>query len=85
MAYFTYVIRSEYSGKIYIGQTDNLEFRLRRHNGTFPTNKKSYTKINKGPWILVYHESFNTRSEAIRREKYLKSHRGRDWIRTIIE
>lgn len=84
MAYFTYVIKSEYNGKIYIGQTDNLELRLRRHNGTLPSKKGSYTRINKGPWRLVYHEVFNTRGEAIMREKYLKSHRGRDWLKTII-
>lgn len=84
MPYFTYVLKSEFDGKIYIGQTDNLEMRLRRHNGTFPTNKRSYTKRNKGPWIVVYHEEFETRNEAIKREKYLKSHRGRDWLRTFL-
>lgn len=85
MAYFVYVIRSEYSGKIYIGQTDNLELRLRRHNGTLPDNKRSYTRLNKGPWKVVYQEVFSTRSEDIKREKYLKSHHGRDWIRTFID
>lgn len=85
MTFFAYVIQSEYSGKIYIGQTDNLEFRLRRHNGTFPSNKRSYTRINKGSWKLVYHETFNSRKEARVREKYLKSHRGRDWLRTFIK
>lgn len=85
MPYFTYVIQSECSGKIYIGQTDNLELRLRRHNGTLPTNKRSYTKLNKGPWKIVYHEEFNTRSEAILREKQLKSHGGRDWLKSKLE
>ena len=84
MVYFAYVIKSEYSGKIYIGQTDNLELRLRRHNGTLPSNKRGYTKLNKGPWKFVYHEVFNTRKEAITREKQFKSHRGRDWLRVII-
>jgi len=85
MPYFTYVIQSTSTGKIYIGQTDNLNLRLRRHNGTLPTNKRSYTKLNKGPWKLVYHEELNTRKDATIREKLLKSHRGRDWLRTFIK
>lgn len=85
MPYFTYVIRSESSNKIYIGQTDNLEFRLRRHNGKYPTKKGSFTKINKGPWNLIHQEMFETRHEAIIKEKQLKSHAGRDWIRKLLK
>lgn len=85
VSYFTYVLRSEFSGKIYIGQTDNLELRLRRHNGTLPDHKRGFTRINKGPWKVVYQEMFSTRREAIKREKYLKSHRGRDWLRSSIK
>lgn len=66
---------------MYIGQTENLERRLQRHNGSLASNSNSYTKINKGPWQIVYTEKFNTRKEAINREKYLKSHIGRDWIK----
>lgn len=79
--YFTYVIRSETSGKIYVGQTDNLEERLEWHNGKKLAKRGSYTKLNKGPWKVVYKEEFKTRKEAIERETFLKSHQGRDWLR----
>lgn len=75
-----YVIQSESTGKIYIGQTSNIEFRLRRHNKELLYNPKSYTSKNKGPWKLVYNETFQTRREAIKREKYLKSHAGRNYL-----
>ncbi|MDD5415852.1 MAG: GIY-YIG nuclease family protein [Candidatus Daviesbacteria bacterium] len=82
--YSVYVIKSKTTGKIYIGQTGNLESRLARHNGLLPSKIKSYTKINKGPWNVVYKEEYNTRQEALKREKYLKSHIGRDWLKNIL-
>jgi len=40
---------------------------------------------DKGNWSLIYEEEFNTREEAIQREKQLKSYQGRKFIRNIIE
>lgn len=81
--YYVYVIQNE-KDKIYIGQTNNLEKRLGRHNGVFVSKARSYTKINKGKWNVVYNEEVGSRQEAIQREKYLKSHVGRDWLRQNI-
>ena len=75
-----YVIKSQTSGKIYIGQTENLEKRLRQHNDK-EFDKRSYTKLNKGPWIITHKENYKTRGEALKREKYLKSHHGRDFLK----
>jgi len=81
--YTTYVIKND-NEEIYIGQTDNLEKRLKRHNGELSTKKDSYTSIRKkGEWKLVYQELFETRFEARKREKELKSYRGREFIRKI--
>lgn len=79
-------MRNELSNKIYIGYTENIEKRIDQHNDKDFTffGKNAYTKINKGKWILVYKEIFETRNEAIRREKALKSSRGRDFIRKQI-
>ncbi|MBI2327422.1 GIY-YIG nuclease family protein [Candidatus Curtissbacteria bacterium] len=79
-----YVIQSQTSGKKYTGQTSDLELRLKRHNGDMKSKLTSYTKINKGPWEIIYKEEFNTRQEAIKREKYLKSHAGRDWLNNYL-
>lgn len=75
-----YVIRNG-SGKIYIGQTKDWKKRLMRHNGVLVSKARSYTKINKGSWEIIYREEYNTMQEAVRREKYLKSHHGRDWLK----
>ena len=78
--YYVYILRNIQSEKIYIGQTRDLENRIRQHNerGFY---KASYTKINKGVWILVYKEVLGTRLEALKREKQLKSFRGREFIK----
>ena len=84
MNYFVYVIQSQLSGKIYIGQPDEIEKRLKRHNRQFPTKQTSFTSKNKGPWKLIYQEVFPTRQEAMKREKELKSYQGRKYIKKII-
>ena len=65
--YFVYIIQSE-QGHFYIGQTKNLEDRLKRHN----SNRSKSTK-NKGTWEIVITKSFNSRSEAVQMERKLKS------------
>ena len=82
--YYVYAIKNN-EDKIYIGQTFNLEERLKRHNGILKNKKSSYTHKNKGVWILVYKEEFLTRKEAIAREKYLKSYRGREFLKKLIK
>lgn len=76
-----YVIQSKYTGKKYIGETSNLDQRLKRHDGILATKSTSYTQKNKGPWEVVYTEKYDTRQGALRREKYLKSHAGREWLK----
>ena len=79
-----YVLQSESTGKIYIGQTANLTKRLERHNKELLYNPKGYTAKNKGPWKVKYQETAETREDAIKKEKYLKSHSGRNYIKSII-
>jgi putative endonuclease len=67
--------------KIYIGQTENIERRLVEHNAK---RGNHFTAKVQGEWELVYQESVPTRSDALRREKQLKSFRGREFIKTHI-
>ncbi len=78
--YTVYVLQNKI-GEIYIGQTDNIQKRLGQHND-LNFNRRSYTKLHQGPWTLVYQETVPSRNEALLREKRLKSHKGRDWIRS---
>ena len=69
MAYYVYILQSVTSGKYYIGSTNDLEERLKRHN----EGRSKYTK-NKGPWEIVYKEEHPDRSSAVRREKEIMFH-----------
>ena len=73
--YFVYILKSEKDDNIYIGITDNLERRLKQHN----KGKNLSTKYRR-PLRLIYHEVVENRNEARKREKYLKSGSGREWI-----
>lgn len=70
-----YVLKSKTTGKRYIGQTSDIKKRLSAHN----SGDSRYTK-NRGPWDIVYREVYQTRSEAILREKFFKTGKGRDFL-----
>lgn len=65
--------------KKYTGHTDNLERRLEEHNSGALGR---FTK-GKGPWRLIHKEIYATRSEAMQREKELKTGKGRDFLRKV--
>jgi putative endonuclease len=72
MPFFVYILKSEKSGRSYIGHTADLQKRLFEH-----TVGKSKATKGKGPWRLIYHEEFDSRSMASCRELYFKTVRGR--------
>ena len=78
--HYTYVIYAPKHDKIYIGYSSHPANRLIAHN--HPQNKGSTKKFQ--PWVLVHLEKFDSQQQAMEREKQLKSHRGRDFIRELI-
>ena len=81
MTYYVYSIYNLERDNIYIGHTSDLVARLKRHNQLLKNKPTSYTSKNSGNWILTYTEEFITRQEAVKREKQLKSFRGREFLR----
>jgi putative endonuclease len=78
--YYTYVLKSKKDNKLYVGQTSNLLRRIIDHNLGLVKSTK-----HRKPLIKVYHETFNTRSEAMKREKFLKTGIGREFLNSIIK
>ena len=76
-----YVLYSEKFDKIYIGYTSKLEQRLLEHN---ELGKRGWT-VSFRPWELILNENFNSKKLAMKREKELKSHQGRIFIRKLIQ
>jgi predicted GIY-YIG superfamily endonuclease len=80
--YSVYILENP-QGRLYIGHTEDLTRRLEQHNS--PEGKGhlgKYTHKN-GPWILLGTEGFATRSEAMLREKQLKSWKSPGKIRAL--
>ena len=79
MAFYTYILVSEKTGRLYIGQTQHIDVRVEEHN----SGKTKSTK-NKGPWKLMYKKSFSTRKEAVGLEMKLKRWKSKikviEWI-----
>jgi putative endonuclease len=68
MTYWVYILYSRKDRNLYVGQTNNLNIRLKQH---FDGKVKS--TANRRPLMLVKTESYKSRSEAMKREKFFKS------------
>ncbi|MCX6731402.1 MAG: GIY-YIG nuclease family protein [Candidatus Parcubacteria bacterium] len=77
--FYTYVLKSLICRKFYTGHTENLDRRLEEHNNGYTIYSKRYK-----PWQLVYYEQFDSKEEAVKREKYFKSAAGRRWLKKYI-
>jgi len=65
--YFIYILQNP-QGRLYIGQTSDLQLRLRRHN-----EDKVFSTKGRGPWQIIHSKSFATRSAAMTQERRLKA------------
>ena len=76
--FWVYAISSISRNYIYVGLTDNLERRIDQHNKGYNRTTKPYA-----PFVLIYTEECDTRLEARKREKYLKSGVGKEFLRAL--
>ena len=74
--YYAYIIKGLNNDFYYKGHCEDLEKRLLQHNAGMTESIKMYR-----PFAIVYSETFETREEAIRREKYFKSAAGRRYLK----
>ena len=79
--FFVYALYSETHNKIYIGYSSDPEMRLLSHNDD---RNKGWTGRYQ-PWMLIFTEKCDTKTKALKREKQLKSAKGRRFIRDLIE
>lgn len=76
---YVYLIQSiNEPQKLYVGQTENIDVRLSEHN----SGKSKYTQTWR-PWKVIYQEQFDNRMDARKREIYLKSTAGKNFLRRI--
>jgi putative endonuclease len=77
--FFVYVLRSCATGRLYVGSTQDVQDRLRRHN-----EGRSKATRHGVPWVLLHTEAFATRAEAVRREGHYKTGHGRTELQAML-
>ncbi len=78
--FYTYILKSKKDGKLYTGFTHNLRKRFKEHN----EGKSTYTK-KRGHYELIYYEACLDKKDAWSRELYLKSGRGKRFIKSRLK
>ncbi len=76
MPFYAYILRSNSFQTYYYGSCKDVNERLKEHNA----GKVRYTK-GRRPWILHYFEQFESRSDAVRREKFFKTIEGYNYLK----
>lgn len=78
--YYVYVIQSEVDGKLYKGFTTDVGKRIKAHNrGEVKSTRK------RRPFKLIHQEGYQSRSDALKREKFLKSLEGGKILKSILQ
>jgi putative endonuclease len=79
--YYVYYLQSKNnSGHNYVGYSENLKKRILEHNSRRVKSTKPYT-----PWMLIFYEAYLSKKDAKRREKYLKTTKGRKALKIMLK
>jgi putative endonuclease len=77
--WYVYILRSLINQRQYTGSTNDLERRFKEHN----SGQTKYTRSTR-PFELIYTETYNTKLEASRRERFLKTGKGREFLKQTL-
>ncbi|MBI2010245.1 MAG: GIY-YIG nuclease family protein [Candidatus Chisholmbacteria bacterium] len=78
--YYVYILHNPEKNFIYVGYSEKLRQRISSHNKGKNQSTKAYI-----PLRLIHYEAYSARSDAKRREVYLKTNRGRTTIMTMLK
>ena len=77
--YTVYILKSQKSGKYYIGYTSDFARRIKAHN-----SGKNISTKNGCPWKTVYVERFEDKKLAWLRERQIKKYKGGEAFKKLI-
>ena len=79
--FYTYILKSQKNGRLYVGSTDNLKRRFEEHNkgigGTYTSNNR--------PFDLIYYEGYISYKDAKESERFYKTGYGREVLKGKLE
>ncbi|MBF0479482.1 MAG: GIY-YIG nuclease family protein [Candidatus Omnitrophica bacterium] len=77
--FFVYVLLSLKDNNFYIGFSENLETRLKDHYEGRNTSTKA-----RRPLKLIFYEAYQSKEDALRREKYFKTTKGKSTLKLML-
>ena len=80
MPHFVYILQSMKDEKYYIGETTDIKQRLLFHN-----NGRQRSTMYRIPFKLILFEELENRTEALKREKQIKSWKGGNSFKKLIQ
>ena len=78
--YYVYVLLSQKDDNFYIGFSENIQQRLDEHNA----GKNRSTRLRR-PFKLIYCEGHTSKFDALRREGYFKTNKGKTTLKRILK
>lgn len=78
--YYVYILRSLKDRLFYIGFTEDLKQRIIDHN-----KGKNISTKNRRPLELIFYEAFTNKLDALRRESYFKTNKGKTSIKVMLK
>ena len=79
MSFYVYILYSSGHDQYYVGHSKDLEDRIFRHTNS---GSKSTKKAN--DWVIRYTEKFESRQEAMHREREIKNKKSKKYIEWLI-
>ncbi len=76
MKYYVYILVSLANDDIYVGSTADVQVRLHLHNQGKVKSTKGYR-----PWRLLEYYEYITRAEAVKAERFYKSHHQKEILK----
>ncbi len=77
--WYAYVLRSQKDHNFYIGSTNNIKRRLQEHQ-----QGKNISTAKRLPVELIYFEAHLSKEDALRREQYFKTTKGKVTLRQMM-
>ncbi len=80
MFHYIYILQSKKDGGFYVGYTSNLQGRFEEHaRGGVASTK------DRRPFRIIYSEACLDKKDSMKREKYLKTHHGKMFLRNRLK
>lgn len=78
--HYIYILKSLKDGKYYTGFSSDLRSRIRDHHAGNVQSTK-----NRRPLEVIYYEAYKEKTQAVRREKFLKTTKGKLQLKKQLE